>query len=76
MKSYEHSFKPFCTGNLLISTLANSEDQDEMQHNAAFHLGLYCCLRLKQSSGKEIHNNLEKFYLTLKCTVDIPLLIV
>ena len=23
-------------------TLANSEDPDEMQHNAAFHLGLHC----------------------------------
>ena len=25
-----------------MSTFANSEDQDEMQHNAAFHLGLHC----------------------------------
>ena len=23
-------------------TFANSEDPDEMQHNAAFHLGLHC----------------------------------
>ena len=23
-------------------TSANSEDPDEMQHNAAFHLGLHC----------------------------------
>ena len=23
-------------------TFANSEDRDEMQHNAAFHLGLHC----------------------------------
>ena len=30
-----------------------------MQHNAAFHLGLHCFLRLKQPSGTEIHNNLE-----------------
>ena len=42
-----------------MGTLANSEEPDEMQHNAAFHLGLICWLRLKQSSGKEIHHNLE-----------------
>ena len=38
-----------------MDTLANIEDPDEMQHNAAFHLGLHCLLRLKQSSGTEIH---------------------
>ena len=27
-----------------IGTLANSEDPDEMQHNAAFHQGLLCLL--------------------------------
>ena len=25
-----------------MSTFANSEDPDEMQHNAAFHQGLHC----------------------------------
>ena len=25
-----------------MSTFANSVDPDEMQHNAAFHLGLHC----------------------------------
>ena len=25
-----------------MSLFANSEDQDEMQHNAAFHQGLHC----------------------------------
>ena len=45
-----------------MSTLANSEDPDEMQHNAAFHQGLHCLLRLKQSSGSEIHK-FNKFYL-------------
>ena len=25
-----------------MSTFANREDPDEMQHNAAFHLGLHC----------------------------------
>ena len=26
----------------IVLILANSEDPDEMQHNAAFHLGLHC----------------------------------
>ena len=30
-----------------------------MLHNAAFHQGLHCFLRLKQLSGAEIHHNLE-----------------
>ena len=34
--------------------MANSEDPDEMQLNAAFHLGLHCLLRYEQSSGTEI----------------------
>ena len=34
-----------------MGTLANSEDPDEMQHNAAFRQGLHCLLRFKQSSG-------------------------
>ena len=42
-----------------MGSLANSEDPDEMQHNAAFHQGLHCLLRLKQSSGRKIHYNLE-----------------
>ena len=43
-----------------MGTLANSEDPDEMQHNAAFHQGLHCLLRLKQPSGTKIHHNLEQ----------------
>ena len=31
-----------------MGTLANSEDPDEMQHNAAFHQGLHC---LPSSNG-------------------------
>ena len=42
-----------------MGTFANSEEPDEMQHNAAFHQGLYCLLRLKRSSVTEIHHNLE-----------------
>ena len=38
-----------------MNTLANSEDPDEMQHNAAFHQGLHCLPRL----GTEIHHNIE-----------------
>ena len=29
-----------------METLANSADPDEMQHNAAFHKGIHCFLRL------------------------------
>ena len=36
-----------------MGALANSEDPDEMQHNAAFHQGLHCLLRQDQSSEKE-----------------------
>ena len=39
-----------------MGTLANSDDPDEMQHNAAFHQGLHCLLRLKQPSGTEMHH--------------------
>ena len=35
-----------------MSTLANSEDPDEIQHDAAFHQGLTCLLRQKTSSEK------------------------
>ena len=42
-----------------MGTLANSEDPDEMQHNATVHQGLHCLLRLKQSKGTEIHHTLE-----------------
>ena len=37
-------------------TSANSEDPDEMPHNAAFHQGRHCFLRLKQPTGAEIHH--------------------
>ena len=43
-------------------TLANSADPDEMQHDAAFHQGLHCLLRLN-TSVVGIYHNLEKFYL-------------
>ena len=42
-----------------MGTLANSEDPDEMQHNAAFHQGPHCFSKIKQSSGREKHDKLE-----------------
>ena len=42
-----------------MHTLANSEDPDEMPHNAAFHQGLHYLLREKQFSEKEIRFLLE-----------------
>ena len=37
--------------------LANSEDPDEIQHNAAFYQDLHCLIGLKQPSGKEISDH-------------------
>ena len=57
--------------------VTNSEDPDEMPKNAAFHQGLHCLLRQKQSSEKEM-----QFYLEittcdpLMCTMDLPKFIV
>ena len=48
-------------GCRLTGTLANSEDPDEMPHEAAFHQGLHCLLRQKQSPEIEIHNFIEMF---------------
>ena len=42
-----------------MGTLANSEVTYEMQHNAAFHLGLHCLLRLKRSLEKKVQFLLE-----------------
>ena len=36
-----------------MGTLANSEDPDEMQHNAAFHQGLHCLLRSNHLQGQK-----------------------
>ena len=35
-----------------MQTLENSEDPDEMPHNVAFHQGLHCLPRKKQSREK------------------------
>ena len=46
-----------------MGTVANSEDPNEMQHNAAIHQGLHCLLKSKQFSSwtEEIHCNLVNF---------------
>ena len=36
-----------------MSTIANSEDPDEMQHNAAFHQGFTVCKGRKDLQTKE-----------------------
>ena len=50
---------PVHFGYRWTDTLANSEKRNEMLHKAAFHPGLHCLLRLKQSSRTEIHNSIE-----------------
>ena len=58
-----------------MDNMANSEDPDEMQLNAAFHLGLHYLLRLKQTSGTDIHHNLENSTCDpLEYTMDNPIL--
>ena len=59
-------------------TLANSADSDEMQHNAAIHLGLHCLLiELNPPSGTEIYHNLENTtHVPFKYKVGNPILIV
>ena len=38
-----------------MGTLANSEDPNEMLHNAAFHQDLHCLLRLKHLQRKRLN---------------------
>ena len=48
-----------------------------MQHNAAFHQGLHCLLRLKHPSGTEIYHNLENYTCDpLMYTMGSPILMV
>ena len=54
MKSSSILSYPLNTGDTKTGTLANSEDPDEMPHNAALHQGLHCLLRQNRSSEKEI----------------------
>ena len=61
------------TGNPITGTLANSEDPDEMPHDAAFHQGLLCLLRENQSSGTEVHFDMKILTCDpLICTINHP----
>ena len=42
-----------------MDNLANSEDPDEMPHNAAFHQVLHCLLRKKGDLQRKENNILE-----------------
>ena len=55
-KSLKYMFcsVPLYTSDSQMHSLTNSEDQDEMSHNATFHPGLHCSLRPKRSSETEI----------------------
>ena len=44
---------------LIMHTLTKSEESDEMPHRAAFHQGLHCLPRQKQSSEREIQSYLK-----------------
>ena len=58
-----------------MDTLTDSEDTNEMQHNAAFHLGLHCLLRLTQPSRTKIHQNFENStFESIKYTMDSAIL--
>ena len=49
--SRPRSINPLYIGNPRTGSLANSEDSDEMPHNAAFHQGLHCLLRFISSGS-------------------------
>ena len=46
-----------------MGTFTNSEDPDEMPHNAAFHQGLHCLLGKKDLQTKR-YNIFENYNLT------------
>ena len=63
----------------------NSEDPDEMPHNAIFHYGLHFSVKMQHfiklntifQVKKDLQQKLENYNLTpLLCTKDYPLLIV
>ena len=62
-----------------MDTLANSEEPDEMQHDAAFHQGLHCLVFaiIKQFLEKEMHHNQKNSTCDpLKFIMGSPLVIV
>ena len=46
-----------------MGNLANSEDPDEMPHDAAFHQVLHCLLRKNVDLGRKIYNVLGNYSL-------------
>ena len=58
---YLYALNPLKTRNPQMGILANSEDPDEMLHNATFTQSLHCLLRQNQSSEKEMYSILAKF---------------
>ena len=60
-----------------MGTFTNSEDPDEMLHNAEFHQGLHCLLRRKRFSDKKIQYFLKNITCHPQiCTMDYPKFIV
>ena len=45
-----------------IGLMETETEMDEMQHNAAFHLGLHCLIRQTEPSGTEKISQFRKFY--------------
>ena len=57
--------------------MVNTEDQGKMPQPMAFHLGLHCLQKIKQSSRTEVHHNLEILTCVLMiCTRNHPKFIV
>ena len=52
-----------------MSTLENTEDPDEMQHDAAFHQGLHCLPRLNNLKRQINHILEDSACDPLKCTM-------
>ena len=53
------TLNPLYSSDSKMSTLANSEDPDEMPHNVAISSGSTLLVRQKVSSEKEIHFYME-----------------
>ena len=58
-----------------MGTLANNEDPDKIQYNAAFYQGLHCLPRSKRPLGAEKHQNFGTCD-QVKCKMDSPILLI
>ena len=45
LSNAKHNLIPLYIGNPYMRTISNSEDPDEIPHDAAFHQGIHCLLR-------------------------------